>query len=146
MRSPFRRSVLLLVCATAALALSGCINEMTLGKPLPKMDYQHILPVYVATGAVDVVNQFHPTAEDDQAASAFPTRPENALNHYAENRLKANGYEGTLQFVIEDASVKHSIAPPDNKVLQFVNIGNQDRYDVSVKVKLIQPTATAFNL
>jgi hypothetical protein len=135
---------LLLASAVAVLGLTGCLNEMTMGKPLPKLDYQHIAPLYIGMGQVDIVNHFHPTAESDKAASAFPTRPENALNHYAENRLKAKGYEGTLQFIIEDASVRHSIAPPDSKVLQMVNVGNQDRYDVSVKITLARIEGNGF--
>jgi hypothetical protein len=126
----------MLASAVALLGLTGCINEMTMGKPLPKLDYQHIAPLYVQMGQVDIVNHFHPTPESDKAASAFPTRPENALNHYAENRLKAKGYEGTLQFIIEDASVRQSIEPPDSKVLKWANVGNLDRFDVSIKITL----------
>ncbi len=140
MPSPFRYS-LLLACAATMLAMTGCVNQAATGKPLAALDYQHIAPLYVSAGQVDVINHYHPTPESDHAASAFPTRPEDALNHYAENRLKAKGYEGTLKFTIDNAAVKHSEVQPDNSVLKWAGAGIQDRYDVDLGITLARVEA-----
>jgi hypothetical protein len=125
-----------LAASSALILMGGCAYEGPSGKPLPPLDYQNMAPLYVSVGQVDIVNHFHPTPDSNRAAAAFPTRPEDAINHYAENRLKAKGYEGTLRFIIEDATVKHSVLQPDNSVMQWAGAGVQDRYDVSLRLSL----------
>lgn len=132
----FARTLKIAMVSTAML-LSGCINDVV-HKPVAALDYKHIAPLYVSAGQVEVVNRYQPSVESDKAASAFPTRPEDALNHYAENRLKSKGYEGTLKFVIADASVRQSVAQPDSTVMKWTGTGTQDRYDISIKINLIK--------
>ena len=124
-----------LVPALALVMMSGCINEVVY-KPVTTLDYKHIAPVYVSAGRVEIVNQYHPSMASDKAASTFPTRPEDSLNHYAENRLKSKGYEGVLKFIIKDATVTESVAQPDSAVMKWAGTGIQDRFDVSLKVTL----------
>ena len=127
--------VLKIAMLSGVLLLTGCLNDVV-RKPVAVLDYKHISPLYLSVGQVDIVNRYQPSSDSDKAASTFPTRPEDALNHYAENRLKSKGYEGTLKFVIDDASVKQSIAPPDSAVMKWTGTGTQDRYDISIKITL----------
>lgn len=128
----------ILIAASAAVLLAtlpGCAYDGT-GKQQAQLDYQNIPALYVSAGSVDVITQFRPTLESSKAAAAFTTRPEDALNRYAVQRLKAQGGEGTLRFTIEDATVKHTVVDPDNKVMKWAEVGKQDRYDLKVRVGL----------
>lgn len=128
----------ILIAASAAVLLSvmpGCAYD-GVGKQLPQLDYQNIRPLYISAGAVDVITQFRPTIESSKAAGAFTTRPEDAINRYAVQRLKAQGGEGTLRFTIEDSTVRHTVVDPDNSVMKWAELGKQDRYDLKIRVGL----------
>jgi hypothetical protein len=130
------RKILISARAQVLLATKPACTYDGAGRQLPQLDYQNISALYVSAGSVDVITQFRPTLESSKAAAAFTTRPEDALNRYAVQRLKAQGGEGTLRFTIEDATVKHAVVDPDNSVMKWADVGKQDRYDLNIRVGL----------
>ncbi len=114
--------------------LTGCYGGG--GKPLPQLDYQNISPLYVSAGSVDVSTTYVPSVESSQAAQAFTTPPDVALRRYAESRLKSQGYEGALKFVIQEASVRHSVADADNSAMKWAGVGKHDRYDLKIRINM----------
>ncbi len=131
MNSSFRRTLMI----ATVITLGACAYNGG-GKPLPQLDYQNIAPLNVSVGSVDVSTTYVPSVESSQAAAAFTTPPDVALRRYAESRLKAKGYEGSLKVVIQEASVRHSVTEADNSAMKWAGVGKQDRYDLKIRIGL----------
>lgn len=132
--SKIRNLALLLGSAVAlTTALPGCAYQ---GQKLAQLDYQNIAPLSVSVSKVDVQSVFLPSVETSEALKDFTTPPDVALRRYAENRLKARGYEDVLKFTVKDGTVRHSVVDSDSAVAQWAKVGKQDRYDLSIRVDM----------
>lgn len=120
-----------LFCVTACTSTPGANT-----KAQPELSFTNISPYHVEASRVDVENKYVPGADPKDISSTFPVSPDIALRRYAENRLQPGGQPGALKFIIEDARVYKTLIAPDNKVVNWMGAGNQDQYEVFLKLNL----------
>ncbi|MCB9991271.1 MAG: hypothetical protein H6867_07800 [Rhodospirillales bacterium] len=126
------------------LILTGCTTTVPEGKPLPELTFVHLdrLPVQVAR--IDIENRYQASADPKDVSSSFPSPPDIALRRYAENRLQAAGGSGVLTFVIDDATIHHSLVQPEGKIANWMGVDRKDRYDVFMRIRMYETGADGF--
>ncbi len=129
------RSVLLVsVCALGVAACTTTPVKTT--SPQQELSFTNITPYHVNAARVEVETRYAPGADPKDVASTFPVSPDVAVRRYAENRLQPGGQTGGLKFIIDDARVYQQQIKPDNKVVNWMGAGNQDQYEIFLKVAL----------
>ena len=119
------------------LCVVGCTSTPGANsKAQPELNFTNISPYHVEASRVEVENKYVPGADPKDISSTFPVSPDIALRRYAENRLQPGGQPGSLKFIIEDARVYQTVIKPDNQVVNWMGAGNQDQYEVFLKVSL----------
>lgn len=135
--SVFRTLTTALLVTVSAVHLSACTSTpASSGKPLPELTFTNITPYHVQASHVEVETKYTPGADPKDVASTFAVSPDVAVRRYAENRLQPGGQPGGFKFVIEDARVYQTVIKPDNKVVNWVGAGNQDQYELFLKLSL----------
>lgn len=122
------------VCALGATACTTTPVKTT--SPQQELSFTNITPYHVNAARVEVETLYVPGADPKDVASSFPVSPDVAVRRYAENRLQPGGQAGGLKFIIEDARVYQQQIKPDNKVVNWMGAGNQDQYEIFLKVAL----------
>jgi hypothetical protein len=105
-------------------------------KPLQSLTEPFPQSYFVNTANIAVETKYDPLANPKDVSSTFPTPPDLALKRYAETRLKAAGGQGTLHFVIEDASVFKDAMQSPNEMARWVNVDNKERYTAVLSIGL----------
>lgn len=126
---------LLVTASLAFLSLSACAaSPETVSGPLPQLTFQNLQPLSIPVEKISLTNSYDPALTPNNKATSFPTPPDVALRRYFENRYDAKGKEsdGTLEIVIEDASIKHRIIKSDNPVGALFGVGEAEEYDLDV--------------
>lgn len=120
------------------LVLGACSSSSPEGKPLPDMTFKHVEPIIVRVSSVDIENRYDSAADLKDVSSSFPVPPDIALRRYAENRIKAAGFDeaGTLKFVIEDVHIYQSMVQPAGKFSGWLGVKRKDLYEVAMKIRL----------
>lgn len=115
----------------AALAtLAACTVPATGGQPMPKMTFAHLKPIPVSVYAVNVHKM------DGKTEGDFIVDPMTLAEDYARSRFMATGGDGTLEVIIEEASVTKATEESPNNVARLFNVGSMDKYDVVVRMRL----------
>lgn len=125
-----------ILIAGSVVLLAGCSSTATGSKPVQELSFTNITPYHVQASRVDVETKYVPGADPKDMASSFAVAPDVAVRRYAENRLQPGGQTGGLKFVIEDARVYQRVIKPDNKVVNWMGAGNQDQYEIFLKLSL----------
>ena len=128
-------SCALLVTASFA-CLSACTSTAPSSKPTPELSFTNITPYHVQAAHVEVETKYVPGADPKDVASAFAVAPDVAVRRYAENRLQPGAQTGGLKLVIEDARVYQTVIKPDSQVVNWMGAGNQDQYEVFLKLMI----------
>lgn len=142
--TPFYRFALLAGIVLAVSPIAACTSTSRDIKPLPSLTEQFTQPYYVNVSRVVVETKYSPLANPKDVSSTFPTPPDLALKTYAENRFKPAGGQGTLHFVIEDASVTKEDLKSTNSIARWVNADNRDRYTATIKIGLYRDVQGGF--
>ena len=125
------RFILLFLVASLAV-LGGCETAMhTAGKPLPVMTFDHLQPISIRAGMLKTHDE-----DDGYISESFVVSPHQALREYLHARFQPNGFDGTLQATIEDASLRHSYESSPSNVNKYLKVGGVDVYDMTVLLKL----------
>lgn len=131
------KSFSVLLLTVSLLSVSACTSTpVSNSKPQQELSFTNISPYHVEAARVEVENKYVPGADAKDISSTFPVSPDIALRRYAENRLQAGGTTGALKFIIDDARVYQTMIKPDNSVVNWMGAGNQDQYEVFLKVSL----------
>ncbi len=119
------------------LTLSACTSfSRHSGMPLPELTFAHIEFLPVNVGSIKIENEYDPALNVGDVSSSFPTPPDIALRRYIENRLEPAGETGVLHFVIEDAQVTQHVLEQDGILGKWLQAGERDSYEVSIRVRL----------
>lgn len=126
------KRTILALALTALTALTGCRDAGTPYSPEPiSFAGQPSLRLNVAQ--INVVEQFRPTFAAPYVEHEMPTPPVEAVKQWAGQRLAAVGSQGTLEIIIEDASVKET----DLKKTGGLFTNNEtERYDAHLAVTM----------
>lgn len=93
-------------------------------------------PYYVNVSNIVVETKYNPLLNPKDVSSTMQTTLDASLRNYAQTRLKAAGPQGTLRFIIEDATLFQEKLPSSAQVGQWLGVDNKDRYTAVVKVAL----------
>ena len=121
--------------------LGACTSTVPEGKPLPELTFVHMGSFPVNVARIDVENLYDAGSDPKDMSSSFPSPPDITLRRYAESRLQAVGAEGTLKFVIEEASVHHSLVQPAGKFTTWMGVHRKDLYEVFMKIRMYEVAA-----
>jgi hypothetical protein len=112
----------------------GCLTACAsgpAGKPLAQMTFAHLQQIPVNVGAL----KSH-TEKSDFDSESFVVSPYDSIEEYLRTRFAPAGKQGTLEVMIEDASITHSYQGSANKVGKWMDVAGFDVYDMVVKVRL----------
>lgn len=97
-----------LMLGSAAL-VNGCATDTPIAGPIPELGFQHLPPMFLNVGRVEVKNEYISPMKPPHAEHRFPTPPAQAMANWAKSRIQAVGdrTDGAVAtFVIEQASVQ----------------------------------------
>ena len=120
-----------LMLGTAAI-VSGCATDTPIAGPIPELGFQHLPPMFLNVGRVDVKNEFVSPMTPPHAEHRFPTPPSQAMANWAQSRIQAVGGKGNgavATFVIEEASVKEVVLKKTEGFKGLFTYEPTERYD-----------------
>jgi hypothetical protein len=123
------KKALLIMAAAAALLPAACAPTATATRPVD-LSFAQMAPLELNVGAVQVVDQ---AAPGPKGARVLPAQ---ALETYAARRLKAAGGEGTLHFIIQQASLTSAESPPAGNWTDAFRLSSPMEYTVTMRVGL----------
>ncbi|HEY0901252.1 MAG TPA: hypothetical protein VGD95_03945 [Micavibrio sp.] len=136
--SSFLRCTLLV--SACVLGLAACTSTpVATQSPQQELSFTNVPPYHVNAARVEVETRYVAGADPKDVASSWAVSPDVAVRRYAENRLQPSdmpGQTGALKFVIDDARVYKTMIQPDNKVVNWVGAGNQDQYEMFLKLAI----------
>ena len=114
--------------AALALSLTACASATT--TPIPVLTFANI-------GSTPI-NVSRMTVRNDSAASEIPfvVSPQGAMETYLNKRFTAQGFDGELRAVIEEAKVSEGYKPSESKVGRFFEVAGAEEYNVGIRLRL----------
>jgi len=123
----------LILCTASVLALSACASPSDTRPPVD-LNFMQMSAVPLSVGTVQVLNASVPSAAPKNIALKNAA-PEVALERYAAQRLKAAGGQGTLNFIIQQASItSQEVLPEGNGWKDKLELGKPTEHTVIMKV------------
>lgn len=129
------KQFLKIIGVVSVLALSACASPSTTPAPVD-LNFSQMQPVDLNVGAVQVLNASVPNAAPKGIALRNAS-PAGALERYAARRLKAAGGAGTLNFVIQQATItSREVTPTGGDWTDNLNLGKPTEHTVTMRVGL----------
>ena len=140
-----RKASLLMGCVVVAgFAVAGCTSNVS-GKKLPELTFENVQPLYISAGRVQIANNYHPAVDDKDVSSRLPTRPDVAVQRWAERRLKTANGVGVMNFTIDSARVYEEHFGPANTVEKWTGQGSHTKYDAELKLSFSKQSDSRMN-
>ncbi|MEX2200067.1 MAG: hypothetical protein WD711_01630 [Dongiaceae bacterium] len=111
---------------------AACSTPPTRGG-FPELTYNH-LPVYsMDVASIEIEEVYRSPGTDPHVEHLYPVTPATAARRWAEDRLQAVGIDGTVRFIVLDASsIEQSrVTPPAGYGTEPL-----DRYDMRIAVRI----------
>ena len=124
-----RRAILML--GTAAI-VSGCATDTPIAGPIPELGFQHLPPMFLNVGRVQVKNEYIAPMKAPNAEHRFPTPPAQAMASWAKSRIQPVGGSANpavATFVIEQASVEEVVLKKTEGFKGLFTYEPTERYD-----------------
>lgn len=115
--------------------LWGCA-EVPPARPTPDFALSNLPPMVVDVASVEIVDRYNPAADPNDMSTTFAIPPVEAVKAYGRGRIRAQGDNGRLEFIIENASVHSKLREPDSKVQRWMGVNRKDEYEILVSVRL----------
>lgn len=115
--------------------LWGCA-EVPPARPAPDFALSNLPPMVVDVASVEIVDRYNPAADPNDMSTTFAIPPVEAVKAYGRGRIRAQGDNGRLEFIIENASVHSKLREPDSKVQRWMGVNRKDEYEILVSVRL----------
>ncbi|HEY8963346.1 MAG TPA: hypothetical protein VIN59_02660 [Alphaproteobacteria bacterium] len=117
------------------LTLAACASPSTTPAPVD-MSFSQMAPVGLNVAAVQVLNASAPSPTM-KGMALTNTSPATALETYATRRLQAEGTQGTLNFTIQQATMRsREVAPDAGNWTDNMHLGKPTEHTVTMKVGL----------
>jgi hypothetical protein len=134
----FYKKLLFTAAMLIVVPLASCSSTSTSsglhGPQVADLSFTQLQPLQLNVGAVDVIDN---TVSVSAKAPDMRVSPSNALGRYARKRLQAMGGEGTLKFVIQQASLTSAQSEPNqNKWAQAFALDQSMDYTITMRVGL----------
>lgn len=120
------KTLLMIAAATVSLAACAQTPKNTTSADL---NFEQLQPLQLSVNNVQVINQA-------PATSNPRVQPGTALDRYAKRRLHATGGDGTLNFVIQQASLQSAEGQMAGNWTDSFQVGKPMEYTITMKVGL----------
>jgi len=117
--------------ALLAILPAACTSTSTNNLPRADLGFTQMAPVSLGVSKVQVTDSTGGGAQLNPRVS-----PVEALTRYANRRLKANGGEGTLNFIIQQASLTASEVPNTGNWTENFQLSKPMEYVVTMRIGL----------
>lgn len=118
-----------------AAGLWSCA-QVPASRPAPDFALSNFPPMVVNASAVEVIDRYNPAADSSDISTTFAIPPVEAVKVYGNGRLRAQGANDRLEFIIENASVRHKLRQPDSSVQRWMGVNRREEYEILVSVRL----------
>jgi hypothetical protein len=125
------KTFLFTAALVALVPLAACTTTSTGPSRPVDFTFSYMEPISLNVGAVQVLD-----ASDPNAPKMSRVSPSQALQSYARRRLKAVGGEGTLNFVIQQASVSAAESQGTGDWTEAFQLSKPMEYTVTMRVGL----------
>jgi hypothetical protein len=127
--------VLALAAALAAAGMAGCDTTVPRAH-FPELAYDHLAPMSLAVGQVEVVQEYRPPAAPPNVEHLFPIPPAETAERWVRDRVKAVGGPGQVRAVIVTASVVEVPLERRGGIRGAFTTEQSERYDAELEVRL----------
>lgn len=136
---------LLLGCIViAGLGLAGCSSNIS-GAKLPELTFENVQPLFISAARVEIINNYHPALDDKDVSPSLPTRPDVAIQRWAERRLKTANGVGVMNFTIDSARVYAHHVGPANTIEKWTGQGAHTQYDAEIRLSFAKMSDSRMN-
>lgn len=122
-----------IVAVFTALLLAAC-QPAPQSTNLAPISFASSAPMRINVARVNVVEEYQPTFKRPNVEHEFATSPAQGVRAWANQRVQAVGQSGSLEIIIQDASVRETLLPKTEGFRGFVTDDQSERYDASLKV------------
>ncbi|MFI4986981.1 MAG: hypothetical protein ACHQF3_06050 [Alphaproteobacteria bacterium] len=122
--------------AALALALLAGCGSSPPPEQFPELGWQHLPPIKLNVAKLEVVNEYQPRVTSPHVETLAPRSLLDSADRWARDRLKADGDEGYLRFVVTDASLVEAPLPLQQGLTQSLTNQQARRYTGHVAVRL----------
>jgi hypothetical protein len=128
------RPAVLVIAASVALAACQATPSQT---PVRQISFVNSAPISFDVARIEVVRQYQPPQVPPNVDHLAPVPPSDAVQRWANDRLRAMGSSGTLKVVIKDASIVETRLPPTTGFRGAFTTDQAERYDGHISVDLV---------
>ena len=119
----------------AMFLLAGCDTSLP-SQRFPKLTYTYLQPIVFRAGSLKIVMDYKPPLKAPNVDHLFPESPANALEQWANERLKITRGDETVRFIITDASVIGTRLPLQKGLAAMFTKEQSERYDARIEATL----------
>lgn len=122
-----------------SLSMAGCAISNPGGQPLPSMTFDHVIPLRVDVGAVQIEQppEHFDRVPENGRIEPFIVPPDEAVHQYLLSRFVPGGTKDTLKISIERADAVLREKPSSNKLGRMVGIAGVDEYELTIKLNVM---------
>jgi hypothetical protein len=123
------------IILSLGLLLAAC-QTLAPKQKFPDLTYAHLGALNLNVAALDVVSDYRAPLKKPNVEHLFPTRPEQALERWARDRLKAGGKRGSARFIITRAAVTETSLKLKTGITGAFTTDQAERYDAVIEASL----------
>ncbi len=123
------------ILAIFTTLLVACTQVLP-GRPVPRFDFLSRPTVPVLVSDINVVNQYQAPFAAPNVDHLFNVTLSEAVQHWVDRRFSPQGQEGTLEVVIEDASVIEEPLQRTQGIQEIFTLDQSYRYKANLVVSV----------
>ena len=125
------------------LIMSGCASDFD-GKPLPRITFDHVQPLYVSYQLVSIENRYDPSLYPEDRSVHFFMPPAQAVEDFLRARIQPDTVQSTGIFraVIDEAIVTYDTLPSESQFGEWFDVAGRERYKIDIKIRLLPDVNT----
>ncbi|PZP84337.1 MAG: hypothetical protein DI582_09040 [Azospirillum brasilense] len=129
------KSVRRLLALAATLTLVACQDAPVVNTP-SSVTFAGKAPIRLNVAQINVVESYRSTMQKPFVEHTAPTTPAAGVKLWASQRLAAAGTQGTVEVIIDDASIKETPLTKKDGIEGFFTDDQDARYDAHLRVTI----------
>lgn len=101
-----------------------------------ELTFARYQPIFINVSKIQIIDDYKPPMAAPNVDHLIPYSPSDAMHVWVKDRLRAVGYDKTLQVIIKDGSVILSKLPSKGGVEGFLTDSQDRQYDANLVVEL----------